>query len=98
MVGQGTALNVIKRTPPRALVYGSCWEPQFSSEQYRLARMKALHAMLITIFDLRKRDGRMSTEVEVIADMGIELAELSIAEQGGSDYLSAVSRAVAPRA
>ena len=55
--------------------------PQFSAEQYRLTRMKALHAVLITIFDVKNRGERMSTELEVIADTVIELAELSIVQR-----------------
>lgn len=55
--------------------------PQLTPEDYRLSRMRALHAMLTTIFDPRERGSRTSTPIEMLADMVIELAELSIAEQ-----------------
>ncbi len=55
-------------------------DPPATAEDYRLSRMKVLHAMLITVFDHRERADRMSTPLEMVADMVIELAKLSIAD------------------
>jgi len=55
-------------------------DPPASDADYRLSRMKALHGLLTTIFDPRQRGDRTSTPLEMVADMVIELAELSIAD------------------